>query len=94
MVEPARGARLGVEARDGLLVDEQVRVDDLDRDRAAEHSLLGAVHAPHAADADELEITYEPPMVRPTSGSFATLLDAAAPHEGQKRSTSPWGVPH
>ena len=39
----------------GALVAEQVRVDDLDRDRAAERPLLGAVDAPHAADADEIE---------------------------------------
>jgi hypothetical protein len=30
-------------------------VDDFDRDRAAEHALLGAVDAPHAADADQIQ---------------------------------------
>ncbi len=30
-------------------------VDDLDRDRAPERRLLGAVHATHAADADQIQ---------------------------------------
>ena len=55
VVEAARRAGLGDEADRGALVAEQVRVDDLDRDRAAERLLLGAVDAAHAADADELE---------------------------------------
>ena len=55
VVEAARRARLGDEARRGVLVAEEVRVDDLDRDGAAEVRLLGAVDAAHAADADELE---------------------------------------
>ena len=55
MVQAARGARLGDEARRGVLLADEVRVDDLDRDRAAEVRLLGAVDAAHAADADELE---------------------------------------
>ena len=55
MVEAARGAGLGDEAHGGALVAEQVRVDDLDGDGAAERLLLGAVDAAHAADADQLE---------------------------------------
>ncbi len=55
VVEAARGARLRDEADRGALVAEQVRVDDLDGDRAAERLLLGAVHAPHAADPHQLE---------------------------------------
>jgi hypothetical protein len=43
-----------VESRDGLLVTEEMRVDDLDRDGATERRLLGFVHAPHASDANDL----------------------------------------
>ena len=55
MVELAGRARLGDEAKRRVLVREQVRVDDLDRDRAPERALLGAVDAAHAADADQVE---------------------------------------
>ena len=55
MVEAARGARLGDEARGGVLFTDEVRMDDLDRDGATEVRLLGAIHAAHAADADEIE---------------------------------------
>ena len=55
VVQPARGARLGDEARGGVLFAYEVRVDDLHRDRAPEVRLFGAVDAPHPADADELE---------------------------------------
>ncbi len=55
VVQPARRARLGDEARGGVLLADQVRVDDLHRDGAPEVRLLGAVDAAHSADADELE---------------------------------------
>ena len=55
VVEAARRARLGDEALRRALFAREVRVDDLDRDRAAERLLLRAVDAPHPADTDELE---------------------------------------
>ena len=55
VVQAARRARLGDEAGGGVLLADEVRVDDLDRDGAAEVRLLGAVDAPHPADADEIE---------------------------------------
>ena len=55
MIEPARRARLGDEARGRVLFTDEVRVDDLDRDGSAEVRLLGAVDAAHAADPDEVE---------------------------------------
>ena len=55
VIEPARRARLGDEARRRVLFADEVRVDDLDRDRAPEVRLLGAVDAAHPADADEIE---------------------------------------
>ena len=54
VAQAACGARLVEEARRGQLVVGQVRVNDLDRDRPPERDLLGAVHAPHAADADHV----------------------------------------
>jgi len=54
VVEAARRAGLVVEARDRLVVREEVRVNHLHRDGAAEHRLLGAVDLAHAADADQL----------------------------------------
>jgi hypothetical protein len=55
VVQAARRAGLGDESDRGALVTEQVRMDDLDRDRAPERLLLGAVDPAHAADADELQ---------------------------------------
>src|SRR5690606_25701897 len=54
VVEGARGARLGVEARDGVPIAEQVAVHDLDGDHAAERALFGAIHSTHAPYPDEL----------------------------------------
>jgi len=53
MIQPARRAGLGDEARRGVLLPDEVRVDDLDRDRPAEVRLLRAVDAPHSSDPDE-----------------------------------------
>ncbi len=61
VVQPAGGASLAVEASDRLLVAEQVRVDDLDRDGAAQRALLRAVHATHATDAHQLLNEVVPP---------------------------------
>lgn len=55
MIEAARCARLGDEARGGVLLTDEVRVDDLDGDGPSEVRLLGAIHASHAADPDEIE---------------------------------------
>src|SRR5215207_5466395 len=60
MVELAGGAGLGDEAQRGVLVGQEVRVDDLDRDRATQGRLLRAVDAPHAADADQVEDVVAP----------------------------------
>ena len=54
MVQPAGGARLGDEAGGGVLLADQVRVDDLDRDGAREIRLFGPINAAHSADADQL----------------------------------------
>ena len=54
MAQAARRARLVEEARRRELVVGEVRVHDLDGDGAPERDLLGAVHAAHAADADEV----------------------------------------
>ncbi len=63
VVQSARRARLGDEARDRVLFAREVRVNDLHRDRATERRLLRAIHAAHAADADELE-DHEPARQR------------------------------
>ena len=55
VIEAAGGAGLGDEADRRALVAEEVRVDDLHRDRASEGLLLGPIDAAHTADADELE---------------------------------------
>ena len=55
MVEAARRARFGDEPSRRALVAEQVRMDDLDGDGAPQHALLGPIHAPHAADADQVQ---------------------------------------
>jgi hypothetical protein len=55
MVQPARRARLGDEARRRVLLTDEVRMDDLDRDGATEVRLLRAIHAAHAADPDQVE---------------------------------------
>ena len=55
MVELARRARFGHEAKRRVFVGEQVGMDDLHRDGAAERALLRAIHATHAPDADEIE---------------------------------------
>ena len=55
MVEAARSARLGDEARRGALVAQEVGMNDLHRDGASQRPLLGAVDPTHAADAHEIE---------------------------------------
>ncbi len=55
VIEAARGARLGDEARRRVLLTDEMRVDDLDGDGAPQLRLLGAIHAAHPADADEIE---------------------------------------
>jgi hypothetical protein len=55
MVQLAGCARFGHEAERGVFIRQEMRMDDLDRDGAAERRLLRAVHAAHAADADQVE---------------------------------------
>ncbi len=55
MVQLAGSPRFGHEAQRRVLVRQEVRVNDLDRYRAAERGLLGAVHPAHTADADQIE---------------------------------------
>src|SRR6185436_7854348 len=55
VIELARRACLRHEAERRVLVRKEVRVDDLDRHRAAERALLGPIDASHPADADEVE---------------------------------------
>ncbi len=55
MIEAAGRAGLGDEARGGVLLADEVRVDDLHRDRTSEVRLLGSVNPTHAADADQLQ---------------------------------------
>ena len=92
VVEAAGRPGLVVEAGDRLIVREQVRVDDLDRHRAAEHVLLGAVdttHAPHtdhflqeigAADRPPDErVGARFPQARPAVGAEAVLVVVRRP---------------
>ena len=55
MIQPARRAGLGDEPRRGVLLTDEVRMDDFYGDSASEVRLFGAVHAAHAPDADEIE---------------------------------------
>jgi hypothetical protein len=61
VVQAARGPRLLVEPCHRLLVAEQMRMDDLDRNGSPKRRLLGLVDAPHPADADDLLQQVAPP---------------------------------
>jgi hypothetical protein len=87
MVQAAGRARLLIEARDGLVVPQQVRVDDLDGDRAAERALLGAVHAAHAAHAhdflERVRATDRAPDQRVGRAGRALLGQACPAHRAE-----------
>lgn len=53
MVQAARRARLGIKTRHGLLIAEEMWMDDFERDRAAKRRLLRAIDPSHAANADK-----------------------------------------
>ncbi len=55
VIQLACGAGLRDEPGGRVLLPHQMGVDDLHRDGASEGGLLGAIDAPHTADADELE---------------------------------------
>jgi hypothetical protein len=87
VVQAAGRARLLIEARDGLVVPQQVRVDDLDGDRAAERALLGAVHAAHAAHAhdflERVRATDRAPDQRVGRAGRALLGQACPAHRAE-----------
>ena len=97
MVEAARRARLGDEARCGVLFADEVRVDDLDRHGAAEVRLLGAIDAPHPANADELEDEVSAGQRAPDRAdrpSSERTLPIGNPQDGQNRWPSSHAVAH
>ncbi len=103
VVQEARRARFVEEAGGRVLVGHQVRVDDLDRDRAVQDLLLGPVDLPHAPDADEVEDAdasrQEPPDHRIRNGGCVALHGQPAagakpmvdPHRGATVLTSRGG---
>jgi hypothetical protein len=54
VAQAARGSRLVEEAGRRELLVAQARVHDLHGDGAPQRDLLGAIHAAHSADADEV----------------------------------------
>lgn len=55
MIELTRSARFGQKPDGGVLIREQVRVDDLDRHRPTQDRLLRLINTAHSSHTDELQ---------------------------------------
>ena len=72
MVEASGGDGLGAKPDDEGVVGRQMRVQDLDRDRAAQHLIFGLPHLGHASAGDPVGQAVAP-RDQPTRGKRASI---------------------